>query len=272
MGYPYESPLPGPNALAEYSWPDPDDERITARIYQQADDHVAGDHFLCGSHRCVLWERAYKVVGMEDLMAAFLTDPEFARKVLHRIMDFQLGIAKHYISVGVEMISCSEDLGTQRGPLLSPDILDEFLIPEYRRLFEFYRKHGVIIDFHSCGSSAFLIEPLIDLGVNILNPIQATANDLDAIRTKTQGRLALMGGVSSATIMDGPVEKIRAEAVECMWQLGRDGGYFCRWDQGLPFPDENLAVFHDVVAQYGVYPLRKPPDQATGTATIPSFR
>ncbi|HGJ63942.1 TPA: hypothetical protein ENS27_00975 [bacterium] len=89
----------------------------------------------------------------------------------------------------------------------------------------------------------------------MLNPIQATANNLDHIRTITNGRMTLQGGVSSAVIMDGPVEKIVEEVRRRMWQLGQDGGYFCSPDQGMPFPKEHIDAVYNAVVEYGSYPL-----------------
>jgi uroporphyrinogen decarboxylase len=256
MGFPRGNPLAEPSALRDYQWPDPNDERICARIYEGAAAFPGGDPFLAGRHRDTLWEKAYMLIGMEKLMIYFFTEPEFVREVLHRIMDFQLGIAAHYVKLGVEFAHLGDDLGTQRGPLLSPRIVAEFLVPEYRRLFDLYRARGVLIGFHSCGSVAAVLDTFMELGVNVLNPAQATANDLDQLRVRTQGRMALQGGVSSATIMAGPVERIAAEVKERLWQLGREGGYFCSPDQGMPYPAAHLEAFRQAVADYGRYPLR----------------
>jgi hypothetical protein len=98
----------------------------------------------------------------------------------------------------------------------------------------------------------------MELGVDVLNPVQATANDLDELRRVTQGRMALQGGVSSATIVSGPVEAIRQEAVTRMWQLGREGGYFCGPDQGMPWPEEHIQALRIAVEEFGRYPLREP--------------
>ncbi len=150
------------------------------------------------------------------------------REVLRRIMDFHLGIAEHYAELGVEIVSLSDDLGTQQGLLLSPQIIDEFLMPEYRRLIGFYKRRGVTVNFHSCGHVEPLIGRFLERGIDILNPIQASANDLDALRRATQGRIALQGG---------------------------DGGFFCRPDQGMPWPREHLRALEDAVAEFGTYPL-----------------
>ena len=260
MGFPRRFPLADlPHALAHYRWPDPDDERLCRPIHEGAARWVnPAETFLLGSHRDTLWEKAYMLVGMEALMVYFRTEPAAVRELLHRIMDFHLGIARHYLAVGVEMVGLSDDLGTQRGPLLGPAVVGEFLLPEYRRLFALYRARGVLTSFHSCGHILPMLDTFMDLGVNILNPCQATANDLDELRRRTQGRLALQGGVSSVVVVRGPPAAIRAEVAQRLWQLGRDGGYFCGPDQGMPWPPEHLAALRTAVDELGVYPLRSP--------------
>lgn len=259
MGFPRGNPLADlPRALPTYAWPDPDDVRICNQIKAQAAGWDRETTFLVGSHRDTLWEKSYMLVGMESMMVSFYTAPDAVQKLLHGIMDFHLGIARHYIDVGVEMVGMSDDLGTQQGLLLSPQIIQDFFVPEYRRLFDFYKAQDVLINFHSCGHITPLVETFIDLGVDILNPVQATANDLDALRKMTQGRLAFQGGVSSATIVAGPVDAIRLEVAQRLWQLGREGGYFCGPDQGMPWPEGHIQALHKAVDEMGSYPLTPP--------------
>ena len=256
MGLPEGNPLADVKRLKQYHWPDPNDERICAKIYRMAEDFPGDDRFLAGNHRDTLWEKAYMLVGMENMMMYFHTEPRFAREVLHGIMDFQLGIARHYAELGVELVRFTDDLGTQDGPLLGPRIVNEFLVPEYRRLFDFYKERDVLIWFHSCGNVESVVQTFIDLGVDILNPVQATANDLEKIRSVSRNRMALHGGVSSTTIMAGPVERIRQEVRERIQQLAGEGGYFCSKDQGMPFPKAHIEALQDAVQEYGQYPIQ----------------
>ena len=255
MGFPDVNPLSEPNLLKNYSWPDPNDPRVYKRIYSSSLEIPDESLFITGSHRDTLWEKAYMLVGMENLMVYFFTEPEFVKEVLHKIMDFQLGIAEHYLAIGVEMVKLSDDLGTQTGPLLSPKIVNEFLYPEYQRLFTLYKDRGVLINFHSCGNVFLILEPLIQLGADILNPVQASANDLQKLREITQGRLALQGGVNSNVVLDGPAEEIFATVKSRIYTLGKDGGYFCCQDQAFPYPQEHLKALSTAIALYGRYPL-----------------
>lgn len=256
MGFPRGNPLADlPEALKSFKWPDPDDGRICGMIYETAGGWDSSAEFLHGSHRDTLWEKSYMLVGMEDLMCYFHTEPAAVKELLHRIMDFQLGIATHYLKAGVESVGMGDDLGTQSGLLLSPELMQEFLVPEYRRLFALYKKHGVIINFHSCGHITPALEMFMDLGVDVLNPIQATANDLAVVRQITQRRMALQGGINSSIIVSGPPERIRAEVAQRIRQLGAAGGYFCGPDQSMPWPREHLQALKDAVAEFGELPV-----------------
>jgi uroporphyrinogen decarboxylase len=259
MGFPRGNPLADlVPSLRTYRWPDPDDERICGRIYESSCGGIFEQTFLAGHHRDTLWEKTYMLLGMENALCCFTEEPRALCEVLHRIMDFQLGIAAHYARVGVEIAFLGDDLGTQRGLLMSPAMMQEFLVPEYRRLFNFYRERRIPIMFHSCGHIEPVLDMFLDLGVDILNPVQANANDLDRVRAKTAGRLCLLGGVGSPTLMSGPPARIRREVGLRLWQLGRNGGYFCAPDQGMPWPEENIRAFHEAVAELGRYPIPEP--------------
>ena len=256
MGFPKYSPLADMKNFKNYVFPDPNDERICAQIYENKKNYDGGDCFLAGSHRDTLWEKAYMIAGMENMMMFLYDEPEYAREILCKIMDFQLGIANHYLSLGVEAVHMSDDLGTQKSLLIGVDLLYEFFVPEYKRLFELYKKHGVIIDFHSCGHIEPVLDMFIELGVDILNPIQATANDLSVVRKKTENRMALNGGVSTEVIMNGPVEDIESAVKNAIYMLGQNGGYFCAPDQSMPFPEENINAFYSALEKYGKYPVK----------------
>ncbi|MHC4915775.1 MAG: uroporphyrinogen decarboxylase family protein [Planctomycetota bacterium] len=261
MGYAVHHPLADLD-VERYGWPDPDDERLVKQVYERARDPEFNpeEQFVRGSHRETLWERAYNLVGMDRLMMAFFDAPDAVREIFRRITDFQLGIARHYAKCGIEIASTGGDLGTQVGLLVGPEIMHEFMVPEWKRLIAFYSERGVLIGRHCCGHVEPILDMFMELGIDVLNPIQATANDLARVRGATAGKMALAGGVSTGIVMDGPPERIRAEARRCMWLLGREGGYFCSPDQGMPFPEEHIAALREEVESYGVYPL-KPPEE-----------
>lgn len=255
MGFPQHHPIDSLEAFRAYRWPDQNDFRFQ-KIYDDAAKFDRGaDQFLSGSHRETLWEKAYMLAGMENMMDWLLNEPALAQDLLQHIMDFNLLVAQHHLKAGIEIAFCGDDLGTQCAPLLAPDLIREMLVPQYRRLFSLYKEHNVLIWFHSCGHIEELIPIFLDLGIDILNPVQASANNLDKIRALTQGKMALHGGVSSGLMVSGPPESIAAEVRLRMKQLGSQGGYFCNPDQGMPWPQEHYNALWEAVQTYGVYPL-----------------
>ena len=255
MGFPAVHPIAGAKDLSRYKLPNPNDERIIKKISEQAKGWDRENTFLVGAHRDILWAKLEKLCGMEKAMMFLYDEPEALRGLLHGIMDFHLAMAGHYLKAGIEVMTLAEDLGTQASPLLPPDVIRDLLVPEYKRLFSLYRANGVYIFFHSCGNIMPIADIFIGLGVNILDPIQATANDLDELRRKTAGKLALHGGVNSAILAKGDIREIEEETERRMLQLGRNGGYFCTCDQHMPWKEESIQAMRRTVEQRGRYPL-----------------
>lgn len=255
MGLPEMNPLADITKVDAFQFPDPYDPRICAPIHETEILLDRNEGFLMGSHRDTLFEQAYMVVGMENLFVAFYEEPNAVKALLHRITDFQLGLAKQYVERGIEWAFMGDDLGHQQGLLFSRGILEEFFVPEYHRTMDFYKEYGVRICFHSCGKVQDILDVFMSLDIDALNPVQATANDLRLVREVTMGRMTLMGAVPSHLICEGPVEGIDADVKAKIGLLAMEGGYICGPDQGMPFPPENIAAFADAVAKYGRYPL-----------------
>ena len=253
IDYPLDN---GKEDIKEYEWPDPNDDRLIAKINQ--DFAVINDPqegFLTGLHRDLLWEKSYMLAGMENVMTWFKLEPNLVKEIFHHIMDFQMGIAIQYINIGVELVKFTDDLGGQINSLFSHATFEEFFLPEYLRIFNFYHENNVLIYFHSCGHIEPFLDDFINLGVNILNPVQASANNLDYVREKTAGKIALEGGVSSAIVMHGDEAEVEKEVKHRIIQLGQNGGYFCKPDQTMPYPKKNIKRLTDTVKRYGTYPL-----------------
>jgi len=255
MGLPAANPLSDITKVDGFRPPDASDPRIGGPIHSADLLYDRNERFLGGVHRDTLFEQAYMLVGVEQLFVAFHEEPEAVKSLLHMITDFHLELAKQYVDAGVEWASVGDDLGQQSGLLFSRECLEQFFVPEYRRLLGFYEDRGVLVDFHSCGRVQEILDVFMDLGVDTLNPVQATANDLGVVREVTRGRMALVGAVPSHVVHEGPVERIRAEVREKIHLLGGSGGYVCCPDQGLPFPKEHVDALHEAVEEFGTYPL-----------------
>jgi uroporphyrinogen decarboxylase len=254
--FPKGNPLPNLEHLDEYGFPDPDDLEFTDANKKFLLEVDRDSHLIYGTLTYFMFERAWALMGMNNFLKSFFTHPKEMKILLHRIADFNMRVFERYLEVGVDGFTFSEDLGHQQGLMISPKLFREFFAPEYKRCFQQLAKEGKIIDFHSCGRVQDIVEDLIDVGVTILNPVQARANNLALVKQKCMGKMALKGGVDSHLLMLGPIWNIRAEVKRVIRILAPGGGYIIGPDQFMPFPLEYIKALWTTAEQYGRYPLR----------------
>jgi uroporphyrinogen decarboxylase len=256
--FPKGNPLPDLRRIDEYRMPDPHalfdaDPTLAAQMASIPDRE---EKLIFGQQTYFLYERAWALTGLESLMAAFHEHPYELRELLRRITDYNIAVFERYIELGVDGVGFSEDLGTQRALMISPRAFREFLKPEYERAFAPVKAAGKLVNFHSCGCIKEIVEDLIDVGVDILNPVQARANDLAEVKRKSMGKLALFGGIDTQQVlMRGTPQEVEAEVKRVISILAPGGGYIIAPDQGMPFPEENIEALWRSAERWGRYPL-----------------
>lgn len=252
--FPKGYPLASLDRLDDYRMPDPDDLVFTDEMQSALRNVDRGERLVCGHLNYLLFERAWSVMGMEGFLTALLTHPREARVFCHGIADYARGVFDRYLELGVDAVSFTEDLGTQRALMMSPQMFREFILPEYEYCFENVLRAGKLISFHSCGCVDAIAHDLAGIGVTVLNPVQARANDLAAIKSKTAGTMALQGAIDTALLANGTPQQVRDEVVRVMEILKPGGGYICGPDQTIPgIPAENMAALWETAADVGRY-------------------
>jgi len=201
------------------------------------------------------------LMGMDSLLMAVRTHPAALHQLLDAIADYDIRVFDRYLELGVDAISFSEDLGSQRALLISPRDLRTFFVPRYRRIFAHAVQAGVVVRFHSCGCVQDVVTDLAEAGATVLNPVQARANDLARVKADAvAARLALEGGVDSHLLTVGTPEQVRAETLRVLSLLAPGGGYIAGPDQAMPWPEANYHAMMATVETYGRYPLVLPKD------------
>ncbi len=257
--FPKVNPLPSLTRLADFKFPDPGaltiGEEMRAVLQRPDRERL----FITGMLTYFLFERAWALMGMEECLMAFYTHPAEMHELLGRIADYNIKVFERYLELGVDAVGFSEDLGSQKALLMSPAIFREFLLPQYKRCFEGVLAAGKLVRFHSCGCVQDIVADLAGIGVSILNPVQARANDLARVkRDAMAGRMALEGGVDSHLLVVGSPDEVRRETLRVLSILGPGGGYILGPDQGMLWPPENYRAMIDTVREFGRYPLNLP--------------
>ena len=252
--FPKGSPLPCLDRLADYRFPDPADLVFTDDMRDALSKVNRGEQLVIGHLTYLLFERAWAVMGMENFLAGLLTHPAEAHEFLHGVASYTRSVFDRYLERGVDGVSGTEDLGTQRAPMMSPEMIREFLIPEYVYCFENVLREGKLVLFHSCGCVDSIASDLAAIGITVLNPIQARANDLAKVKRDTFGRMALHGAIDTVVLAQGTPEDVRAEVIRVMDILKPGGGYVCAPDQVIPgVPEENMDALWATAREVGRY-------------------
>jgi uroporphyrinogen decarboxylase len=204
--------------------------------------------------------------GMDQWMMDLAGDPELAHALLRKVTDLMIASARSYLdAVGpyIDLITLSDDLGSQKGALLSPKMYREMIKPYHAELISAIKEYGKVkIFFHSCGDVYSLLPDLIDAGVDVLNPVQVSAGEMaDTARLKREygGRLTFCGGIDTRWVMPrGTPDDVRGEVRRRIKDLAPGGGYIAATVHCIQpdVPPENIVAMCEEVQAAGRYPIR----------------
>jgi len=252
---------PDDAAIDGFAWPDPADP---ARYEGMADDargYIAeGRAVHAGSICGGLTEGLFKMRGFEDGYMDLAAEPARARRVMARILDIKLAYWERLLpQLGgdVDVVGEADDLGGQSRTLFSPATYRSLVKPLHRELFDFlHARTGARVFFHTCGAVRELIPDLIEIGVDILNPVQVSAAGMDTAELKREfGRDLVFwgGGVDTQRVLGGgsPGE-VRAEVRRRIDDLAAGGGFVFATVHNIQpdVPPENILAMHEAVRSW----------------------
>jgi uroporphyrinogen decarboxylase len=212
------------------------------------------------------FERAYAMQGMEMFLLNMARDGDFARALMEKIAVYckqLMGLFLEELGDNVDIIKIGDDLGTQESLMISPKMYREILKPIHADFISFIKaRTKAKVLFHSDGDVAMLVDDFIEIGVDILNPIQTSAgtmSDLPTLKKRAGKNIALCGGIDTHRILPfGSVAEVRDEVRRVMQILGPGGGCMIGAVHTVmnDVPPENVLAMVDAVEEFGHYPLR----------------
>jgi uroporphyrinogen decarboxylase len=238
--------------LEGYDFPNPLDPRFFADIPQKLDQF--GDRFRVFQIGFSLYERAWTLRGMENLMMDFYDHPQFVHALFGAIADYNIAQVREALRYDIDAVYFGDDWGQQRGLQMGPRTWHEFILPQLHRMYGVVRQAGKFVMIHSCGDVDEVFDDLVDAGLNCFNPFQPEVMDVCALLSQYQGRLAFHGGLSTQkTLPFGSVDDVREETRRLL-ELGRQGGYIFApaHDVEGDVPLENMLAMIEVVQQQTV--------------------
>jgi len=214
--------LPEPT-LKGYQFPNPLDRRFFADIPSKMAKFP--DRFRVYYVGFSLFERAWTLRGMENLMYDFIDNPGFVHELFGAIADYNLAQVREALKYDIDAVYFGDDWGQQQGLIMGKPFWDEYIKPQLKRMYKLTRDTGKFQMIHSCGDVDELFDDLVGLGLNCFNPFQPEVMDTTALLEKYRGRLAFHGGLSTQRILPYGTEAQVREESRRLLALGRDGSY-----------------------------------------------
>jgi uroporphyrinogen decarboxylase len=210
-------------SLENYKFPDPLDPRIYVDIKPSIEAHP--DMFRLFEIGFSLYERAWTLRGMENLLMDFMVNPAFVHELMEAITNYNIAQLREAVKYDIDAVAFGDDWGQQSGLIMGYDTWKEFIYPYLKRMYEAVHDEGKYVFIHSCGDVDELFDDLIDIGLNCFNPFQPEVMDVHALINKYRGRLTFHGGLSiQKTLPYGTQEEVKAES-EKLLRAGAEGSY-----------------------------------------------
>jgi len=272
MGSLYWDPVEAPlkdatiDDLETYPWPDPDDPGRTEGLKEEAKRFRATSDYalVADTVGWGIFEFAWVALRGPQLLMDFVLNKPFAERLLNKMLEIYLRLYKNYLdAVGeyVDVIMVMDDLGGQNGPLISLEMYREFIKPIHRRLWGYIKENtNAKLFLHSCGSIVQFIPDLIELGVDVVNPVQVSAAGMDTASLKKEfgASISFWGGIDTQKVLpSGSEMDVENEVKRRIADLAPGGGYVLTAVHNIQagVRPENVVAMYDAALKYGTYPI-----------------
>ena len=259
-----ENPLANMDSVEEmkqkYVWPDPKKkETITGikerakELYEKNEYAIVGDIVDTG-----VFEPAWYLRGMDNFLMDIMINKDIAHYILRNILEFQIGRYEYFLNeVGeyLDIVFVGDDLATSQSTLMSPELYREMVKPYQKEYFEFIKsKTNAKLMYHSCGNIFSLVGDLIEIGVDILNPIQVNADGMDTKLLKKEfgDSVCFWGAIDTNYVLPhGTEEEIKEEVKKRIDELGPTGYTVCPVHDVQPdVPGKNIITMYKYALEY----------------------
>lgn len=253
-------------ALKKYKWPELDSKECILKIrekakylYENTNYGLVGTAVFGGG----IFEQPSRIMGMERFLTSIITDVKFADRIMEKITELYIGNCLRYLEELGEYIQVFvywNDIASQTGSMISPKIYKKLVKPKDKQLIETVKsKTNAKIFYHSCGAAKDFIPDLIDIGVDILNPVQVSATGMNTARLKKEFGNDISfwgGGCDTQHILPyGTPDQVRNEVKRRINDLAPGGGFIFSAVHNIQdeVPPENIMAMFETLEKYEVY-------------------
>jgi uroporphyrinogen decarboxylase len=208
--------------LNGYNFPDPHDPRYFENI--EPDISKKPDMFRVFQIGFSLYERAWTMRGMTNLLMDFCSNPQFVHQLMNTICEYNIAQIDKALEYDIDAVYFGDDWGQQHGLIMGYNLWKEYICPYLKKMYGHVKSKRKFVMIHSCGDVDELFDDLVELGVDCFNPFQPEVMDIWSLLPEYRGRMAFHGGLSiQKTLPFGTVDDVISESRRLL-ELGKEGG------------------------------------------------
>ena len=244
--------------ILEYPFPDYNENYRWEGFEEKVKSLRNEDLIAVAFMQMTIFEIAWYLRGIDNFMVDMAINEEFAETLLEKITGIRTGMAEKYAKAGIDILMLGDDVSTQLDMMMSPDLWRKMLKPRLQRVIEAAKanKPDILIFYHGDGNLQKIIPDLIEIGVDILNPVQPECMDPVEIKKLYGDRLSFWGTLGTqTTIPFGTPEEVKRTCRRLIETVGSGGGLLLAPTHTIEpdVPWENIQAFIDAVKDYGKY-------------------
>jgi len=254
-GLPITHPIESPGDVGSHPFPDPDKPGLMDTALEAISAVDRDKTVVFGDNGWGLFERAWILVGMDKFLMWMYREPEAVEELLQRIAKVKLRISERLIEeVGVDGIRYGDDWGGESELMMGPELWRKFIKPQQARLYNVCTENHRLVMQHADGHIEEIIPDLIEMGLDLLNPLQPECNDVQAVKQRFGGQLSFHGAVGSRVLDYGTPSEVKEEVAKRVKQLSAGGGFVLAPAHAYSYSEENITAFREAAIEYGGIP------------------
>lgn len=224
LSHPFKGALQGKEDLLKWTPPDPDAPHRLEPLRRNV-ERFKGRRAIFFHHRAAFMHSVY-LLGMDRLLEAFCTDPEFVHELMERVVAVNEQVIRNAVRLGAEVICIADDYASNLAPMFSPTHFREFVLPRLQRIVDAVHDEGALAIKHSDGNLWAILDDIVNTGVDGINPLEPIAGmGLDKVKPRYGDRVCLVGNIDCGELLchgtRGEVEAAVAEAIRVAALGGR---------------------------------------------------
>lgn len=211
-------------------------------------------------HRAAFMWSAF-LYGIDNLLMSFLAAPEFAHRLLDKVLEVNIKLARRAVRAGADVIMLGDDYAGTRGPLFSPTVFREFVLPRLKRMVDAIHEEGAKVIKHSDGNLWPILDMIVGAGIDGIHPLEPVAGmDIGEVKQRYGSKVCVLGNIDCSQILPrGTANEVETAVKECIRKASFGGGHIICSSNSIhsSVKPENYLAMIQAAKKYGRYPLQE---------------